>query len=345
MIRQYTFLDYIMGGTEMNLMVAIDYTASNGDPKSPDSLHYINPNGGMNQYAQVISAVGNILLSYDSDGKIPTFGFGAKLGDGQVSHCFNVNGTVNPEVIGIEGIIQSYYNSFSGIKLYGPTNFAPVIEVASQYASNMHNSEEDVQAYLILLILTDGEITDMQDTVQQIVDSSFLPMSIVIVGIGGADFGKMNFLDGDTNTLRYGHKVAERDIVQFVPYRDFAGNLQALTASTLAEIPQQFLQYMKKKNIRPRPPLSDDELRAMEMQRINSLQLQVQPIQGQPMPGIQPGQPMQGQPQPGQYGQPQPGQYGQPQIGQYGQPQPGQYGQPQIGQGGQYGGQMGGQRR
>jgi hypothetical protein len=27
----------------------------------------------------VISSVGNILLSYDSDGAVPTFGFGAKL--------------------------------------------------------------------------------------------------------------------------------------------------------------------------------------------------------------------------------------------------------------------------
>src|SRR6266496_4790879 len=36
-----TFLDYIAGGTEINLVVAIDFTGSNGDPKSPKSLHYI----------------------------------------------------------------------------------------------------------------------------------------------------------------------------------------------------------------------------------------------------------------------------------------------------------------
>jgi hypothetical protein len=37
----YTFLDYIMGGTEINLMLAIDFTGSNGKPTDPNSLHAI----------------------------------------------------------------------------------------------------------------------------------------------------------------------------------------------------------------------------------------------------------------------------------------------------------------
>ena len=38
-IRTYSFLDYIQGGCEINLAVAIDYTASNGNPRYPASLH------------------------------------------------------------------------------------------------------------------------------------------------------------------------------------------------------------------------------------------------------------------------------------------------------------------
>ena len=44
----------------------------------------------------------------------------------------------------------------------------------------------------MLLILTDGEIHDMNETKNVIVENSFLPISIVIVGIGNADFSKMN---------------------------------------------------------------------------------------------------------------------------------------------------------
>ena len=39
--------------------------------------------------------------------------------------------------------------------------------------------------------IQDGEITDMANTVDRIVAASKLPLSIVIVGVGGADFKNM----------------------------------------------------------------------------------------------------------------------------------------------------------
>ena len=75
---------------------------------------------------------------------------------------------------------------------------------------------------MILLILTDGEITDMNRTIEEIVEASFLPMSIVIVGIGPADFSKMDVLDADDVSLEAHGKQAARDMVQFVPFRTYA---------------------------------------------------------------------------------------------------------------------------
>jgi len=49
----------------MNFTVAIDFTASNGDPRSPQSLHHINPHE-MNMYARALHAVGEIIQDYDS---------------------------------------------------------------------------------------------------------------------------------------------------------------------------------------------------------------------------------------------------------------------------------------
>ena len=51
--------------------------------------------------------------------------------------------------------------------------------------------------YFILLLLTDGVITDMDQTKQAVVAASALPMSIFIVGVGGADFKMMEVLDSD----------------------------------------------------------------------------------------------------------------------------------------------------
>lgn len=78
------------------------------------------------------------------------------------------------------------------------------------------------QQYFILLIITDGEITDLDQTRQAIVNASKLPMSIIIVGVGEADFKAMEFLDGDNGVLKsLTGEPAARDIVQFVPFRQF----------------------------------------------------------------------------------------------------------------------------
>lgn len=35
-----SFLDYVRGGLEVSFLVAVDFTASNGDPRDPASLHH-----------------------------------------------------------------------------------------------------------------------------------------------------------------------------------------------------------------------------------------------------------------------------------------------------------------
>nr|XP_034317442.1 copine-8 isoform X1 [Crassostrea gigas] len=251
-----SFLDYIQSGsTEMNFTVAIDFTASNGNPTSPSSLHYLNPYGTPNQYAAAIQAVGNIIQDYDSDKLFPALGFGARMSDGSVHHEFALNfNPSNPFCSGVDGVLQAYYNSLKNVQLYGPTNFSPVINHVARFATAI----QDGSQYFVLLIITDGIITDMQQTQQAIVNASRLPMSIIIVGVGDADFTAMDILDGDDVRLSYNGVHAVRDIVQFVPYNDFlsrgdmALSQAALAKEVLAEIPDQFLSYMKQHNIKPK---------------------------------------------------------------------------------------------
>jgi len=51
-----TLFDYIAGkyGTQMYLVVAIDFTESNGDPKTPSSLHYIGDENNENDYQRSV---------------------------------------------------------------------------------------------------------------------------------------------------------------------------------------------------------------------------------------------------------------------------------------------------
>nr|XP_054589497.1 copine-8 isoform X3 [Nothobranchius furzeri] len=254
---ELSFLDYIRGGTQINFTVAIDFTASNGNPSQPTSLHYMSPYQ-LNDYAMALRAVGEIIQDYDSDKMFPALGFGAKLPpDGRVSHEFPLNGNPqNPYCNGIDGVLEAYYQSLKSVRLYGPTHFSPVINHVARYASAITDGSQ----YFILLIISDGVITDMAQTKESIVNAASLPMSIIIVGVGPAEFDEMIELDGDEERISSQGRYAERDIVQFVPFRDYIdrrGNhilsMARLAKEVLAEIPDQFLSYMRTRGIKPGP--------------------------------------------------------------------------------------------
>lgn len=256
--KVYSFLDFIAGGCQINLLIAVDFTGSNGHPSAPTSLHHIIPNG-YNHYQSALHSVADILLNYDTDKEVPLYGFGGKI-NRQLSHCFPLNfDHQNPAVSGIGGIMNTYKNALHSVELSGPTLFAQVISTAVLMAESAQVNQYN-QQYFILLILTDGEIHDMNETIDWIVRGSNSPLSIVIVGIGNENFANMDRLDADDEPLidSRGKKMS-RDIVQFVPYKTFKNSPTALTKEVLAEIPREITNFFKIKRITPNNPVQAPE--------------------------------------------------------------------------------------
>jgi len=243
--QRASFLEYLFGGCQISLAIAIDFTASNGDPDMANSLHSTDP--AKNCYMQAIRSIGDILQEYDSDKNIPVFGFGAKIpGFKSPSHCFALNGNIfAPEVHTVDGVLNTYCKSLCKLQFSGPTNFSEIIRYIGDCAY-WHVSNGILSNYFVLLIITDGQITDMEYTIDEVVRCSGLPVSIIITGVGDEDFNNMNVLDADTHPLfsKKLQKYATRDIVQFVPFNKFAGNPKELAKQTLAELPGQLVDYM-----------------------------------------------------------------------------------------------------
>jgi len=251
--RVPTFADYLKGGLELGFSVAIDYTGSNGNYTMPGSLHYIGGNPQQfNQYQNAIASIGPVIEDYDHDKKFTAYGFGARPNSSlPVSHCFSLS--EEGEVDGIQGVLNAYTNSLANCRLSGPTLFGPVIATAMQQAAAQKAEclETGKQSYTILLILTDGVINDMSKVREQLKEASDLPLSIIIVGVGSANFSDMEELDGDQN-----QNPDYRDLVQFVAMKDYANGQDVikLRKDTLHEVPKQVTDYFKKANIMPSPP-------------------------------------------------------------------------------------------
>jgi hypothetical protein len=68
------------------------------------------------------------------------------------------------EIHGIQNVLKAYRNIAPELKMAGPTYFAPVFkqcisDILQDKASGVKNQ------YYILLILTDGEVHDMEETI------------------------------------------------------------------------------------------------------------------------------------------------------------------------------------
>lgn len=249
-----TFLDYINGGCEMQLCVAIDFTGSNGDPRKPGTLHYLSPDGStMNDYEKAICAIGSLLADFDTDKMFPVWGFGAKY-SGQVYHLFQCGPAA--EVSGIKGVLDAYHQTFkSGLVMSSPTVITEVLQTAAAFARSAQEQakQQGKQKYSTLLIVTDGAVSDIRATAESLASISDAPLSVIIVGVGPADFSSMQFLDDIAETSR------KPDVVQFVEFNKYRHDYNALTHATLQELPDQMVSYFQRNGIDPATAVQVEE--------------------------------------------------------------------------------------
>jgi len=239
-----SFLKYLSGGCKLKLCVAIDFTASNGDPRNPKSLHYIGKDGNFNEYEKAIDAVGSILIQYDSDHKVPVWGFGVKL-NGEKNNCFQCGKEVEP--VGVTGILDAYRSVFQHpIMMSGPTEWSAVIRNAAKYAVQDESPDDTEQVYTVLLILSDGTFESMDETIRAMDAAKTAPLSVVVVGVGAADFTDVRKTLDDAGP-------SDDTIVTFVDYREHSHCMSSLTREALSRIPDQLCRHFEGRGVAPLP--------------------------------------------------------------------------------------------
>jgi hypothetical protein len=217
-----------------NLILAIDYTKSNtwnGAKTFGDQpLHKVSE-GQMNPYETAIELMCKTLEAFDDDNVIPVFGFGD---DRTRDHSVFTLSTEAEGCKGLPEVLGKYREVTPKVVLSGPTSFAPVIRKAVEIVKAR-------KQYHILVIIADGQVTNLKPTKEAIVEASNYPLSIIVIGVG----------DGPWEDMRQFDEMEGRrfDNFQFVPFHDtmtrseFSKHVFALHA--LMEIPEQYKAICK----------------------------------------------------------------------------------------------------
>lgn len=247
-----SMLQYISGGCELEVMFAVDCTVWNGDWRRQSSLHY-HSSTWLNDYQAAIHKIANIYSSFDGTHDFTLWGFGGIV-NGALQHCFPL-GEKLPDA---DALVQAYDETFSGGNLeleLGPTaEIKHVVETAMYRAISMSRGR---QCYSTLVILSTGNVSDVRDSIDTVCTAAEdAPLSIVVIGVGDNDFRRLEELTGDeTGKLRHSNGVpVARDVVQFVAYPDFHGNVSKCVSEALSEVPEQFVEFYTSNGIEPRPP-------------------------------------------------------------------------------------------
>lgn len=218
------------------LIVGIDYTKSNlwtGTKTFGGRCLHDLDHATSNPYKEVLRVMASTLKDFDDDGMIPVYGFGDIRT--KSSHVFSFNVDDVP-CEGLTGVLDRYESVCSSVKLSGPTSFAALIR---QAVAVVRRTNE----YHILLIIADGQVDQVQETVDAIVEASAYALSIVMIGVGDGPWGLMETFDDELPQRRF-------DNFQFVDFnsvfRRYPGQTRdaAFAVHALMEIPEQY-QFIK----------------------------------------------------------------------------------------------------
>uniref|UniRef100_A0A0D9VAK7 RING-type domain-containing protein n=1 Tax=Leersia perrieri TaxID=77586 RepID=A0A0D9VAK7_9ORYZ len=248
----------LITSTGINLMFPLELPRINSRPKDSQSLYLTTTalwmrysfgrkslhaiNGTPNPYEQAISIIGRTMSPFDDDNLIPCFGFGdASTHDHSVFSFYQDNRSCR----GFEEVLERYRQIAPHLNLSGPTSFAPLIYAAISVVENSN------WQYHVLVIIADGQVTTSntkdgklspqeQATIQAIVDASYCPLSIVMVGVGDGPWDAMQHFDDCIPDRAF-------DNFQFVNFTDIMSTSKdmpkkeaAFALAALMEIPSQY---------------------------------------------------------------------------------------------------------
>uniref|UniRef100_A0A7S0QQF9 C2 domain-containing protein n=1 Tax=Cryptomonas curvata TaxID=233186 RepID=A0A7S0QQF9_9CRYP len=323
--RTPTFMDYMADGLDVELVFAIDFTKSNGDPADPSSLHsrvgsaagltieeaipglkvvrgpnwkWDDQDGGFgcvgevvgpvgdnwvsvqwldsrfsnsyrcgaegefdlsphntNRYQKAMMGVASTLMDFSKEKIIHAYGFGGKVDEGKTSFSFPLSRDVT--VTGVKGLLDAYEQAMTNISFgESGTMMAEIVNRVVGLAKE--TVQNHPQKYYVLVILSDGDVDDIQDTIDAIVAASDLPISIITVGLTAPGHSEETYAnwrvidDGTMSIKDRSGKVLDRDTVNFIEIDEVNKKSDELTEIILHEFKQQLVQHFTLKNIRPK---------------------------------------------------------------------------------------------
>lgn len=224
------------GVDECGIILGIDCTASNifTGKKSFGQRHLHDLSSRkLNFYERVISIMGGIVETFHSDGRFPVYIFGdEKTRDKRIRPLYQDSEGYD-ECYGAAHALAEYRKQIPKIVLSGPTSFKPLIEASIEIARYK-------QQFQLLIIIGDGAVSNLSETIDSIVEASNYPIMIIMIGVGDGDF-KQYPKDPWYGMKKLMNEIPERRFINFY-FHQYQKDMEPreFAKEVFAQIPQAY---------------------------------------------------------------------------------------------------------
>lgn len=185
----YTFLHlHVRHGLNLIPIVAVDYSLANLTFDENQYCIHTLKQGSPNDYIDALRRIGRSFKYFSRF--MLSYGMGARTvaGEGPACNLFATTGDfMDPFVENEDELLNSYVGSIRSVKLALPIYFRDIIKLVCDIAQiefDKVNDIHQIRNYYILTILMAGCIDDVEDTFNEILRASQLPVSVIVIKIG-----------------------------------------------------------------------------------------------------------------------------------------------------------------
>jgi E3 ubiquitin-protein ligase RGLG len=230
---------------DVNLIIGIDCTKSNETSGMKTFGSHMHDLSKENPYMSVMKIMTSS-LKQDKDSSIPLYFFGSQEAFGEKDTVLHVGDCKD-----INELQGQYRSHIINQTLSGPTTFSGLIDKTIQLT-------DLTKKFHLLLIITDGDVSDIA------IDSSYLdkasnyPMAISCIGVGDGPFKKMEDFDDEKTKLRL------FDNFQFTSYdeirkKEIPSQMEKqLFFKAFSEVPSQYRSVINKLKYSPFAALNNN---------------------------------------------------------------------------------------
>jgi len=243
--------EFVGSGIKLNTFLAFDF--SDGPNKQPRKTSIDN-------YSKIISNLIHKIYFYAKQQSIYLYGFGAEFNNHDVD-LFNLNdGDDLP--ISLDKVGRVFSSKQNSIKPKKKIILSKLIRKITKIIFKLYEARNYNVLFLFLREIPDNN--DKQEIIDSLIEASYLPLTIIIIGEGNNDFNQLKEFFGDKVNEASSGMIKNRDNILFTDfYNNFNENEESFTQCCLEELSKQMIEFYDLIKVSPQQILKNN-MRAIE---------------------------------------------------------------------------------